>query len=151
MSTKEYPLLKYLIRKMNSRSSDLGKYQYNVGAIIADKKGYPISIGFNSYIKTHPKQFIYNKRNPTKIFLHAEIDALIRCRAEPYMMIICRLGKDGKIRMSRPCSGCYNAIKDVKLQKIYYTNNHGELVLLDNSITVDEYTDYCDKEFNHVE
>lgn len=145
MGTKEYHTLGILVKRLREQNNDIGKYQHNVGAIITDKKGNILSVGNNSYIKTHPKQKKYNLYiNPTKIFLHAEIDSLVKCRDEPHTMIICRIGKDGKIRLAKPCKGCYNAIKDVKVKQVYFTNNYGELVLLDTSLSVEDYDDYHD-------
>lgn len=139
--TKEYHTLKLLNSKI--KELDSIKYQHKIGAIVLDKKGNVLSIGFNSYIKTHPKQFHYNRNiNPTRIFLHAEIDALVKCRGKPHTMIISRIGKDSSIKLSRPCKGCFNAIKDVGVQKVYFTNNFGELVLLDTDMEVEDYCDY---------
>lgn len=145
MGTKEYHTLKFLVKKLQEQNTDIGKYQHRVGTIITDRKGNILSTGFNSYIKTHPRQKKYNLYiNPTKIFLHAEIDSLVKCRGEPHTMIICRIGRDNQIRLAKPCKGCYNAIKDVQVKKVYFTNNFGELTLLNLDIPVDEYDDYHD-------
>ena len=56
--------------------------KYAVTAIIYDRKGNVLSMGNNSYIKTHPMQAKYaNQVNePHKVFLHAEIHAIIKCK-----------------------------------------------------------------------
>lgn len=141
MGTKEYHTLRTLLNKLNNLDDIKG--QHKVGAVILDRKNNVLSIGYNSYIKTHPKQYIYNKHiNPTRIFLHAEIDALVRCRGEPYTMIVARIGKDSKVRLAKPCKGCFNAIKDTKVKKVFFTNNNGELVLLDTDMSLDNYEEY---------
>lgn len=128
---KEYHLLDNLINKIKL-NFDYSK-SYNVGTIITDKKGNILSFGINSYSKTHPKQLHYNKIcNPTRIYLHSEIDALIKCKSEnAHTMIIARITKKGETKIAKPCEGCFNALRDNGIKKVYYTNNYGELVLLD--------------------
>lgn len=138
---KEYPTLSRLIAKMKDRTTN--KAQFNLGAVVVDKRGNPLAYGFNSYSKTHPIQKLYNRNiNDEAIFLHAEISALVKCiniPQEAYAMIVARLGKDGKVRLAKPCKGCFAAIKDSKINKVFYTNDRGELVLLDTSISILEY------------
>lgn len=138
---KEYPTLSRLILRMKERNTN--NIQFNLGAVVVDKRGNPLAYGFNSYSKTHPIQKLYNKNiNDDAIFLHAEISALVKCinvPQEAYGMIVARLGKDGKIKLAKPCRGCFAAIKDSKINKVYYTNDKGELVLLDTSLSVLEY------------
>lgn len=148
-NNREYNALRHLISKINEHNYDATSYtnsskvKHSIGAMILDRKGSVLSVGFNSYIKTHPMQYTYNKDiNPTRIFLHAEIDALVKCRGEPHTLVVARIGKDGKIRLAKPCKGCFNAIKDAKIKKTYFTNNNGELVLLNTDISVDDYEDY---------
>lgn len=126
---KEYVILNKLIFKMK-QEYDMSKC-YNLYACIVDKKGNILSIGKNSYIKTHPVQYKYNLHNPEKIFLHAEIDALLKCKSDNYhTMIICRMTKLCNITMAKPCIGCMKALKDYNIKKVYYTDNQGNLVLL---------------------
>ena len=128
---KEYSILNRLISKMKFEY-DYTK-QYTIYAMIVDKKGRPICIGKNSFIKTHTKQFEYNQRvNPSKIFLHAEIDAILKLKDHDngYAMIVCRMTKSGLIGLAKPCEGCKQAIFDSNIKKVYFTNNYGELVLM---------------------
>lgn len=113
---------------------------YNVGAVVIDRKGSPISWGYNSYTKTHPKT-TYGKYKSDKIFLHAELDALTKIHKDKaaYAMIICRLGKEGQILLSKPCPGCYFEIQNSNLKDVYYTDSLGKLVLLDTSVDIDNY------------
>jgi len=131
--TLEYHLLHKLELKLMDRS--MLKYQFNMGAIVADKKGQILSYGFNSYTKTHPKQYLYNKgvRN-NRIYLHAEIDSLIKCStlmSAAHILIVARLGRDGKLHLAKPCEGCMKAIVESKIKYAYYTNDYNELVLID--------------------
>ncbi len=130
---KEYTILNRLLQKMKDEY-DYTK-QYTVYAAIADKKGQIVSIGKNSFIKTHPKQYSYNQyRNPHKIFLHAEIDALLKYKSDNgYVMIIARMTKTGLIRNAKPCIGCFGALQESNIKKIFYTNDDGELTLLDEN------------------
>ena len=76
-------------------------------------------------LKTHPLQAKFSDR-PNRIYLHAEIDAIVKflqlhpiqnfCRAE---MIVIRIDSDGLLAPSKPCLGCQKAIitfgfKDIK-------------------------------------
>lgn len=138
---KEYSILSHLVSRMQDRS--LLSNQHNLAAVVVDKKGSPISFGFNSYEKTHPMQKFYNIGiKKEAIYLHAEISALVKCASTSsvaYGLIIARLSKEGKLRLAKPCKGCYKAILDSKIPKVFYTNNYGELVLLDTSIPFEGY------------
>ena len=54
--------------------------KYSITAIIYDRRGAVLSLGKNSYHKTHPLQAHYAAvaGEPHKMFLHAEIDAIIQ-------------------------------------------------------------------------
>lgn len=101
------------------------KQKFNVVCIIVDKKYHILSIGTNSFTKSHTRQAYYARRigNKVKIFLHAEIDSLIKCQGEPYAMFIARVKKDGTPALAKPCLICQGAIKDAGIQKVYYTND----------------------------
>lgn len=94
-------------------------------AIIYDKRGNILSIGKNSYVKTHPLQAWYARRlgEPTKIFLHAELAAIIKCRkaTSASRIAVFRYGKDGTPRNARPCRICTQAIKEFGIKEIEYT------------------------------
>ncbi|MCA9333522.1 hypothetical protein KC963_00575 [Candidatus Saccharibacteria bacterium] len=104
-----------------------GKYRH--GCVVLDKRGAIISYGYNRE-KTHPKQAYYSSRvgQPHRIRLHAEIDALIRCREEPHTLLVVRIGKNGEYRYSRPCEVCQLAIVASGLEYVLYTGRNGELV-----------------------
>lgn len=99
--------------------------KYNVTAIIYDKKGNILSIGYNSYVKTHPLQARYAKEvgEPKKIFLHAEVDAIVKCKSlnKAYKISIFRHNGDGSYGLAKPCKVCMNAIKKTKIAQIEHT------------------------------
>ena len=98
---------------------------YDLTAIIYDKRGRILSIGKNSYVKTHPKQAHHAKRvgKEKGIFLHAEMDAIIKCRdiSKAYKMSIFRYSKDGKPLPACPCPICNDGIKTTPIKVIEYT------------------------------
>ena len=65
------------------------KKRYIILAKVKNKQGDCIGIASNSYTKSHPlqKHFAKLAGQPNKIFLHAEILALIRASANPHAKI----------------------------------------------------------------
>ena len=94
-----------------------------VSATIYNKKGKVIAVGHNSYIKTHPMQARIAKHVglKEKIFLHAEIDALVRCKEPPYKIKIERYTKNGDAALAKPCPICELAIKRAGISVVEYT------------------------------
>ena len=90
-------------------------------AIIYDKRGRVLSIGKNSYVKTHPVQakFANECGDVHKMFLHAEIDAIIRCRdiSKAHRIFVSRPTKTG-YGLAKPCPICMHAIKTTTPIKI---------------------------------
>lgn len=86
----------------------------NITAIIYDRKGNVLSIGKNSYVKTHPLQAHYAQRVGLgkKIYLHAEINAIIKLRQpeKAYKMLIIRTLANGTYGCAKPCPICTEAI-----------------------------------------
>jgi len=99
------------------------KKRYVLKSTIYDKKGRVLSVGHNNYEKTHPYQAKLAKiaGNPKQIVLHSEIDALIKCRGEPYKIKIERYAADGSPKMAAPCPICQLAIKRAGIKFIEYT------------------------------
>ncbi len=97
----------------------------NITAMIFDKKGRILSIGKNSYVKTHPLQAEYAKKvgDPNKIYLHAEVAAIIRCRdlSKAYKIVITRVNVNGEFVLAKPCSICMRAIKESGITVIEHT------------------------------
>lgn len=107
-----------------SINSNQSEVKHSITAIAYDRKGKIISYGHNSYVKTHPLQA---SLAPTvglhhKIYLHAEIDAIIRAKGEHiHTLKIFRLGKSGKYLNAAPCPICSHAIKLYGIKHVEHT------------------------------
>lgn len=89
-----------------------------------DKKGNLLSVAYNSYDKTHPKQkeFAAKAGQPYKEYLHAEIHAMIRAKGKPiYKLTIERYNAHGVPQNSAPCPVCLEAIKAFSVKVIQHT------------------------------
>jgi deoxycytidylate deaminase len=95
----------------------------NITAVIYDRRGRVLSIGQNSYIKTHPRQakFAAMAGQPYKQYLHAEIAALVKCRGQPYKIKIERKNNQGHFGLAKPCPVCELAIKESGIKFIEYS------------------------------
>lgn len=99
----------------------------DITAIIYDKKGRIISVGKNSYVKTHPKQAHHAARvgRPEKVFLHAEIDAIIRCKdlSRASKILVSRISRKGKYVNAKPCPICQDAIREAGIEQVEWTHD----------------------------
>ena len=97
----------------------------NVIAVIYDRKGKVLSIGQNSYIKTHPLQWKHAVKtgNPEKKFLHAEISAIVKCKNldRAHKIFVSRTDKEGRYRLAKPCAVCASAIQAVGISIVEHT------------------------------
>jgi tRNA(Arg) A34 adenosine deaminase TadA len=98
---------------------------HQVTAIIYDRRGRVLSVGQNSYIKTHPLQVKYANKSghPEKVFLHAEIHAITRCRdlSRAHKIFITRYNKQGEPVLAAPCTICMTAIKESGIKNVQHT------------------------------
>lgn len=96
-----------------------------ITAIIYDRRGNVLSIGQNSYVKTHPLQAKHAEivGEPHKLFLHAEVHAITRCKRldRAHRIFISRYGKDGRPLNAKPCPVCMSAIKATGIEVIEHT------------------------------
>lgn len=102
----------------------MNKTRYHIQARCYSKKGTLISVGFNSYTKTHPLQAWYAKLAGfhKKEFLHAEIDAILRAKnIKIHSIRIERYSKDGHPRPAAPCAICRLAIAAFGIKIIEHT------------------------------
>lgn len=102
------------------------KSKQKIKATIYDRKNKILSVGVNSYTKTHPLQAhhatLCGKQH--KIFLHAEIAALVKCKnKKPYRIVIERYNKNGKPMMAKPCEVCQSAIEKAGIKVVDYTKD----------------------------
>lgn len=97
----------------------------HITAIIYDKRGRVLSIGQNSYVKTHPMQALHAKQvhQDDRIFLHAEIAAIVKCRnlASAHKIFVSRWYKNGETANAEPCEVCMSAIKASNIKVIQHT------------------------------
>ena len=101
-----------------------------IKATIFDRRGNVLARAVNSYTRTHPIQAAFAKAGgcPERIYLHAEIAALIklkedvsRKRDRPYRIAVERYTKDGRPANSAPCPVCLAALKHYKIVKVEHT------------------------------
>ncbi len=101
------------------------KQRQHITAIIYDKRGRVISIGQNSYVKTHPLQAKHATKtgNPDKQFLHAEIHAIAKCRdlGKAHSIFVSRWTRDGQPAMAKPCDVCASAIEAAGIKLVTHT------------------------------
>lgn len=104
--------------------------KYFVIAGCFDNKYNLISYGFNSYIKTHPYQAELAEKvgKKHKIYLHAEIDALVKAKQPAFGIIILRFNSKGDFCISKPCSICKEAILKAEIKKIIYFEKELKIV-----------------------
>lgn len=100
---------------------------YYIKAIIYDKRKRIISIGENSYIKTHPYMAKLSKKHndPEKIYIHAEIAAIIKCKdlKKAHTITVIRVNSLGQLRLAKPCPMCMEAIEIAGIKNINYSVN----------------------------
>jgi len=130
---REYRALERLRRFLEDTSDfDDDTKKFFVAAVTLDVKGQILSIRSNSY-KTHPRMVKLSRSaqwGSKKIFLHAEVAALVSSQNKVHTIIIARMRRDGSLAIARPCPICQLAIKEAKVKKVYFTNEQGELTLL---------------------
>lgn len=95
-----------------------------VTAKVYDKRGTLIAQARNSYTKSHPlmAHFARLANQPERVFLHAEVAALLKCKENnAHSIVIERFKKDGTPGNAKPCPICERAIKAWGIQRITYT------------------------------
>ncbi len=100
--------------------------RFEITAIIYDRRGRVLSIGKNSYVKTHPHQAYHAQKvgQPYKKVLHAEIHAITRCANidKAHSISVFRYDELGNPVNAKPCEVCMSAIAATNIKKIEYTN-----------------------------
>lgn len=98
-----------------------------ITAIIYDRKGRVLSIGKNSYFKTHTLQAKHAQKVglPDKQYLHAEIHAITKCRdlSKAHKILVTRYGKSGQPLLAKPCPVCESAIQAAGISVVEWTDN----------------------------
>lgn len=120
-------LFEYGKKLLEQREDGIGSGgKVNMVAIVTKRKKI-ISVGYNSYTKTHTMQArcaFHSGDDKNKIYLHAEIAAIITAknkRQQPDSITVVRLLKNGKTGMAAPCKTCAKAIKDAGIKYVSHT------------------------------
>ena len=105
------------------------KKKYTVFCAALNINGDIISVGTNSYTKTHPmqKKLAQKCGNSNREYLHAEVAALVKCRKQVCSLVVVRMTRTGIVRMARPCPICFQAMKEAGVIKVYYSDNDGNI------------------------
>ena len=112
--------------------STLSDHKQKVGAAVVLKHRI-ISSACNSDCKTHPLQKQYNKYRFTEDSphkCHAELSALVPLIRDGVdlsraSIFVYRQHKNGSLAMARPCKSCMALIKDVGINRVFYTTDDG--------------------------
>jgi deoxycytidylate deaminase len=101
-----------------------------IGAVLL-KKNKIISTATNLERKTHPLQATLAERVglKEKIYLHAEVNALIKAKEKADTIVVARVGGHGycDLRISKPCKICQAALEMNNIKKIIYSTDDGFL------------------------
>lgn len=99
--------------------------KHSITAMLLDKRGRVLSVGTNSYVKTHTLQAKHaNKVGlPEKRFLHAEVSAIVKCKdlTKAHKIVVMRYTKDGKPANAKPCAVCMSAIHEIGIKFVEWT------------------------------
>lgn len=126
--------------RIEAEKSDYSRFR--VGCVMAYKK-HVIGSGRNSY-KSNPMQKSYNRKyrhfnNTNGEYIHDAVHAEIAClcsvgkslrnqidwsKVKVYVYRICP-GKKLGYGNARPCDACMNALHDLNIKHIYYTDDVG--------------------------
>lgn len=97
----------------------------NITAFAYDRKGRILSIGRNSYVKTHPLQARAAKEvgEDYKIYLHAEVAALVKIKNWQKIdkLVVTRYNKNGEPMLAKPCRVCQRVIKIAGISTVEHT------------------------------
>ena len=112
------------------RVAQISRSRKRVGALLLYKNRI-ITYGVNQDTKSHPLQARLAEAVglKEKIYLHAEISALVKCKTEVDTIVVARLGghNGNELRNARPCKICSLALEQAGIQHIYYTRDEGFL------------------------
>ena len=85
-----------------------------------------LSFGWNKK-KSHPI-CVEHQDNPERIFLHAEMDAIVRAVnlygsdiLSDSDLYVLRVTKGGRLGYSKPCNGCMSVIRSFKIRNVFWS------------------------------
>lgn len=105
--------------------------KYALLASVTTKNGTLLANCWNSYTKTHPLQKFFAEKVglPKKIYLHAEIRAMVIASIQPHgplhTLSVRRFGKNKEMLDAKPCPICIEAAIFFGIKKIDYTTKNG--------------------------
>lgn len=103
----------------------MANLKQSLTSIIYDKRGRILSIGKNSYTKSHTLQAYHaNKVGlPLKIFIHSEIDAIVKCKdlTKANSIKVFRTNSVGEYMLAKPCKICMSALACAGIKNITWT------------------------------
>ncbi|MCK9530458.1 MAG: hypothetical protein M0R77_07845 [Gammaproteobacteria bacterium] len=103
----------------------MSSVKHALKAVIYDKRGRVLSVGENSYTKTHRVQAEYAERagTPHKIYLHAEAAAILKCRdlSKAHRIFVSRTNKRGDFLLAKPCPACELMIKESGIKVVEWS------------------------------
>lgn len=107
--------------------AESSSFHKQVGAILL-AKGKVVETGVNIR-KTHPTQAKWAIRAglPEKIYLHAEMAALVRCKEDADTIVVARVNRQGKLRNAKPCPICRLALEQAGVTQVCYSTDEGFL------------------------
>lgn len=86
-------------------------------------------VGLNKR-RTHP-EISKHPYHSGYVGIHAELDCVLKIDKEDlsaYNMLVLRIDRNGKLNMSKPCSGCQSLLGQFNIKNIWYSNSDGEIV-----------------------
>ena len=103
----------------------MSRKQFSLKATIYDKRGRAISVGENSYYKTHPLQVKMAKEagREDAIYLHAEIAALVKLKdwSRAHRIKVERYSSKGDPLIAKPCEVCQVALDKAGIKIVEHT------------------------------
>ena len=106
----------------------MSRKRYHLLAKAYDKRKRVIAVGENSYSKTSTVMSYFADKVglPKKIYLHAEVQSLLRCKDKaPYRLTIERYDNEGQQALAAPCPVCREMIKAWGVKVLEYTSPDG--------------------------
>ena len=94
------------------------------------RKNKIVAMGINNPHKTHPYNLKYPYSSEFK-GIHSELAAIIHYGSEVCEDIIflnLKIGKTGKLFLSKPCLGCQSLLKQVGFKKMFYSDTGEKIV-----------------------
>lgn len=117
----------YRHQKLAYRIALQSQSKFRLGAVLA-RGSAVLNVGVNNMTKTSPLARRYTTR---PIGLHAEVSACTRVSPEDIIggtIYICRVLKNNKIAMAKPCECCMHLLKLFGIRGIYYSTNSEEFL-----------------------